>query len=105
MQPSEHGSMPTSKGELYYIDENGEQQDAVFHEEILSEGDERGAHNALRPYLKDVLGLTDGEINNLYGPDLNKKFDPSQPRDMRGRWSEEGNNVLAYHGTTERAWV
>lgn len=64
--------MPTSKGEFHYLDENGERQDASLHEEILSGGDDRAAHKAIRPFLKNVLKLTDGQINASYGVSTKK---------------------------------
>jgi len=50
------------------------------------------------------LGLQRGRGRNYYRSYQAINFyDPSQPRDESGKWSESGSSVVAYHGTTKEA--
>lgn len=59
-----------------------------FHDSILSEGDDVAAC-AVSIKLCRELGLTEEEIAELY-PDHYSKYDPNQPRDDWGRWTDGG---------------
>lgn len=72
-------AQPGKKGGVF--DHNSE----AFHREILDEGEEDMAG---RDVARDI-GLTEEELKELYGEDL-EKYDPNQPRDARGRWSDSG---------------
>lgn len=105
--------MPTSRGELYYLDRNGIAEDADLHLPIL-----RGVRvTPPLSYLRGVLGLTDDEIIATYGYDaLNKHGEQMNPllplkkmnpnHDEVGRFaSGPGGAAIAGGVRAVRAWA
>ena len=57
--------MSAKSGEGFYVDENGEKQDAAFHEAILAEGDHAAA-DAVGKAVMRRHGFTETEIQRWY---------------------------------------
>lgn len=74
--------MPFSQ-EFFYLDENGEHQDAELHEDILA-----GAVVPPAIDIAEACGLTSEEIASLFGTRVrDAEFDEDKhPRDDHGRW-------------------
>lgn len=78
--------------EFYYLDENGKKRDAELHDEILAGGDHLAALKVSRQVLRD-LGLNPDVLLPLpVTPPQAKRFDPSQPRDETGKWTDGGGS-------------
>jgi hypothetical protein len=109
--------MPTSaKGEPFYRDAAGNRQDADFHNPILEDGDDEAALVPTRVFLKS-LGFTDAEIEEGWGvpkrvhkledrilslrdqaDQLDKAFNPSQPRANDGKWTDGDGSAAKWKG-------
>lgn len=58
--------MPKSQRELYYRDK-GKRHDEALHAPILEDGDHAAAQKVSEKVAREI-GLTDAEIEALYGP-------------------------------------
>jgi predicted ABC-type ATPase len=72
--------MPTSVAREFFYIENGKRRDAELHDYILDQGDDAAA-KAVSDKVKARL---------LKPRDVAKGFDPDEPRDESGKWTDGG---------------
>jgi hypothetical protein len=66
MPPKPPTTSPTSGGEGFYVDDDGNKQDANIHEDILSVGDSPAYKAASRKAGREA-GIPDNILDQIYG--------------------------------------
>jgi hypothetical protein len=82
MPTSARRSQPPPAREFFYLDADGNRQDAELHDAILAEGDEAAA-TAVTQRRERQREATKSLLSS-------REFDPNEPRDESGKWTDGG---------------
>lgn len=89
--------------ELFYLGDDGKQQDDVFHNEIIDNGDHKAA-TAISRKLLNELGWSDADINDLLGATTTEDYNPNHEpsgSSVGGQFAP-GEGGITSHGTSQK---